>query len=812
MKVASSLGPDTEWVRTVGNVMRRPGYMLAAWVLLTLALTANTIAFAVLYGFSLRSQPYPHARQLSVIREAYSKVAASASSDDEPDDYLTLRKDLVNEIAVAGLVTSPSDEVATLDGQLRLLHLTRATPSFFRTLGVKPMLGRLPSRIAGTPGGVHGALISWRLWHRVFNGNRRILGNRIRVGGKTYPIVGVMPKDFYVATGNTDAWLPFVIPQRKYLDSTFWIAVRRKPGVTRQQLDLALANYRQRILAQASPMVRAVSIQLGFAVNALPWRDWVLIFSGVGETPWLLQGLAGLLLLLALANLANLGLVKQQVRQHSFAIRQVLGAKRIRLVGLILIEHVPIVLFAYVSTLAAARWGIDTLRRLDLLSGRPPFSVTLGLQVAAFTGGLAVLSGLVLATAPAWMVSRPFSSSVLGEASTASGGRRLRWVQRIFGVLQIALAYSLLVVTGLLGASLAKTLSRPLGFDPRHRIVATLQIPHGTSLGTSWRNLKPHLKALPGVRSLTSASMVPLAAGESHAIYTSPTRHGFVRSSTPRVGAGFFKVMGIKLLAGQGFTPMEIAGHVHVVIVSEDFARKFFGSARFAIGKSLPTGAFPIPRVIGVARNVRWDLPPDPDHADAVYRPFGSGDFSRKRYSLVLDAQGSVAPLMALLPNVLRRTVPGSVLLRLSTLSQMRRDAFRFRRMLVKLVGLIAGLALLLATLGTYAMTTFNAHSRLMEYGIRMALGAGKLQLLHATLRELGWLVGVGLPFGVVGAAVLGHLVTHELYRTSPLNPGLDLVCAIMIVLVVTTAALIPARYASRASVWKLLTPETRSD
>jgi predicted permease len=690
-----------------------------------------------------------------------------------------------------------------------LLRFEQVTPSLFSTLGVNPIWGHLPPSTAGESGGPPEIVLAWHFWQRAYGGSRKVLGRMIRVGSHAYRIVGVMPHNFFVADGSIDAWLPLVISQKLNHRQSFWIAVRRKPGVSLNRLNLILTNYRQRSLDQDSPRFRAMLIRQGYTFDALTWRRWRLKLMGIGTTPWLLQGCAGLLLLLALTNIMNLGLVRQRVRQQAFAVRRVLGASRAQLAGFILIEHLPIVLLAGGMATGLAWLGISALHGVGLLPAASPFPITLGPPVIAFTVILASASGLAIAAGPAWMASRDMLLVGIGNRPTVTSGRGRRWLQRTLGVVQIALASTLLIAAGLLGVSLRKILSQPPGFVTQHRIAITLQLPDGIHRSATWNNLMPRLRELPGVQSVAATSMLPYAPDASHTLYLFPDGN-FVFANTPRVSPGFFSTMGIRVLVGRSFTSDEVIEHAPVVMVSEAFARKFFGSAQQAIGKGV-IGTLPIPRVIGVVRNIRWSLPPNPSHAYAVYLPFGGvggGGPDRTRYSLIVHTRGFETPTLDLLRRTIRVAVPGSVVLRMTPLAQVVQQESRVHAAETGLIGAMAGVALLLAALGVYALTAFNARSRLMEYGIRMACGADPATLIRLGFRETVWLLSIGLPIGLACAGLVGRMIAHELYETPVFDTGLYLISVIVMITVVAVATLRPAWHASHVPVRELMFPQ----
>ncbi|MGH8278592.1 MAG: ABC transporter permease, partial [Gammaproteobacteria bacterium] len=218
-----------EFRSVLRGLMRKPGYAIAAWVMLGLAIAANAAAFAIVYGFILRPLPYTQPGQLSVVRERYVKIGLNTPLVSVKT-YLALKQGL-SGIADAGLSTNGDSGVAAIAGRPHLLATQEVTPSLFNTLGVAPVLGRLPSADAGQPGGSPQALISWRLWQSAYGGNADAMNKPFRIGDKTYRIVGVMPKDFFIEQGGMDAWLPFVMTpeQTQNTNINYWMMVRRKP-------------------------------------------------------------------------------------------------------------------------------------------------------------------------------------------------------------------------------------------------------------------------------------------------------------------------------------------------------------------------------------------------------------------------------------------------------------------------------------------------------------------------------------------------------------------------------------------------------
>jgi predicted permease len=794
----------TEFRGVMRGLARKPGYAIAAWVMLGLAIAANAAVFAIVWGFLLKPLPYAQPGQLSVVRERVPKIGLNTPLVSVKT-YLALKQNL-GGIADAGLEARMEQGIVKIRGQSHFLSFQRVTPSFLRTLGVAPVLGRLPSAGAGKPGGPAEAVISWRLWQSAYGGSHKVLDKPYQLGGKTYRIVGVMPRGFYFRIADQDGWVPYVItPERaKNGNINYFMIVRRKPGVSLHRLNLELHNYLQRLLAKEKPADRASDIRDGYTIDARSMRSIMADF-GTRQLPWLLQAAAGFLLLLALANTINLGLVRQRARQHEFALRRVLGASRGGLVRLILIEHVPIGLaVGGVATLLA--WaGIHALHVFGLPPAFSPFKVELSAPVIVFTWVLTALAILIVMFGPALLASGRKLLANVGSGPTATGGRYSRRLQRTLGTIQVALACALIVAGGLLGVSLWRVLSQPAGFEPQGRTVIHIELPDSASSNAAaWATLKPELLALPGVRNAAVIGMVPYSGNHLFGGISKIGAKSNLIVNIPTVSADYFSTMGIPLVAGRGYTRDEIANKAPVAIINESLARRFFGGANAAIGKSLDGfgDAYKHPRIVGVARDVRWATTPDQYRPDTAYFPLW---VVQENFRVIVQTNGSGAAPRNVLKDTVRRALPGSYVFSITPLSRVVQGASVFRAAGAGMVGAFAALALLLAALGVFSITSFIARARLGEYGIRAALGASPLALLRLGFKEAVWLLAIGLPGGLAGAYLLGRVIAGALYQTPVLDWWLYVVGAVVIAAVVFAAAWRPARKAARVPIRDLL-------
>jgi predicted permease len=785
------------------GLARKPGYAIAAWVMLGLAIAANAAVFAIVWGFLLKPLPYAQPGQLDVVHVRLLKAKADLPLVSVRA-YRELKKHL-DGISEAGLAAQNEGAIVKVHGQSHFLLFQRVTPAFLRTLGVTPAIGSLPPPSAGKPGGPPAAVISWRFWQSAYGGSQKVLGQTYKANGKTYRIVGVMPRGFHFRMGNMAAWAPYVItPAAEQSGSSNYMVVRRKPGASLHRLNLELRNFVPRVLAKEKPEARARLIREGFTLDATPLRSIMAPF-GTRELPWLLQAAAGLLLLLALANTINLGLVRQRARQHEFALRRVLGASRGGLVRLIAMEHLPIFLAVGGIASLLAWLGIRALGGVGLPPATSPFQVNFSAPIVIFAWVLTLLAMLIVVFGPALLASGRKLLSVAGHGPTATGGKGPRRMQRTLGTIQVALACALIIVGGLLGVSLWRVMSAPSGFQARNRTVLKISLPQNVSKNTAaWADLKPEIMKLPGVRDAAFTGMVPYT---NNRVLSRISKAGSKRKALvmlPTVSADYFATMGIRLVAGRAFSASEISSKAPVIVINEYLAKRWFGGADNAIGKSVDFGAtgYEHPRIVGVARDVRWEATRDQYRPGTAYLPTWT---TAEGFRVVVWTRAAGPQTKEALKRAVQAALPGSYVFSVTPLPSIMAGESSFRAAGAGMAGAFAALALLLAALGVFAITSFIARARLGEYGIRAALGASPLALLRLGFKDAVWLLAIGLPIGLAGAYLLGRVIAGALYQTPVLEWWLYVVGAVVIAAVVFAAAWRPARKAARVPIRDLL-------
>ncbi|MGH8128629.1 MAG: ABC transporter permease, partial [Gammaproteobacteria bacterium] len=390
-----SSGFFSELRSIVRGLVRRPSYAVASVVMLALALAANGVAFGMVYGFLLRPLPFAQPNRL-VIAVEYNAASGPDSLPAASYQLYHALKGNPRDVSGVGLGETGDTAAIRINHTTRAVFFNEATPSTFATLGTQPLLGRLPSAESGKPGGPGEAVLSYGLWQSTFDGSSAAIGQTLKVRGASYRIVGVMPRHFFFPFGGIQLWVTEAITpamlKETYLGHE--VVARLKPGVTLQQFNQTLDTVvRAQILRGMTPSERSTAIKNRYTIEAGFYRPGLLAFFGGGTGPWLLQAAALLLLFLALANTANLTLVRQQERLPELATRHVLGARRTRLLGHAATEGVLLVLLAGGLAILLAWAGINGINAFGIIPQFSPFYLSFG---APEIGCIVVLMAIVV--------------------------------------------------------------------------------------------------------------------------------------------------------------------------------------------------------------------------------------------------------------------------------------------------------------------------------------------------------------------------------------------------------------------------------
>jgi putative ABC transport system permease protein len=782
-------------------LLRQPGFSIAVALTLALGIGANTAIFSVVHGVLLRPLPYPNDGQLMTV---WTKFASGLHETASMPDYGDWKAQNTTFARMSAYANS-NDNLAAPGGEPERVPSARVVPDFFGTLGLTPVAGRwfVPDEFVF--GSHRVVVLGYGLWVRRFGANPAIVGQTITLNARPYTVVGVAPESMRLPA-RAQLWSPLAFdpasgPQGRRSDFLSVIG-RLKPGVAqrRAQSDMDAIGRR---LAAAYP---ATNARVGVEVISLhdqlvgQIRPALLVFSAA----------VALVLLIACANVANLLLARATARDREMAVRAALGAGRSRLVRQMLTESLVLAVTGGVLGLLLAWWGVQglkaaappTLPRLDEIGLDP---VALG-----FTAVAVIVTGFLFGIAPALRGSSFALHSTLSTGGRGGiGGGRGERLRGVLVVAQVALALVLLVGSGLLVRTFARLQQVDLGFDPRNVLTAQVVLP-GAKYTTDDRMLgffgalRDRLTSTPGVQVAGFTSDVPLAGGYSYisfAVIGQPVPPAIqsVPDAIPTVATPeYFSALRIPLIAGRLFGPSDGPKAPRVVVVNQDLVKKAF-AGRDPIGERIsfgnPTDSTSWLTIVGVVGSTRLEGVGLETYAQA-FTPLAQ---SPVPYVYVI-ARTAGDPLA--LTSVLRREVvaldPTLPIASIMSMEQRAAESVAQFKLNSVIVTLFAAVALVLASIGIYAVISYAVVQRTREIGIRMALGAGRADVLRLIVRDGMAPAVIGVVAGAVGALAVTRLMRSLLYGVSTTDPLVFGAVAGALAAVALGACWVPARRASR--------------
>jgi predicted permease len=791
---------------------KNPVFTAVAVLTLALGIGANTALFSVVNGVLLDPLPYPQPERLVAL---YSHTAASAWWSISYPNFLDWVRDNRSFSALAGY--REDDFSLTGTGEPERVTAEMVSASFFPLLGVQPCVGRgfLPEE--DQAGAAPVVMISSGLWKRKFGSEPSAVGKSLTLDGKAYTIVGVVPEDFRYSGNNfgtnSDVYVPIgqwdnpVFRDRK-IGMGMDAVGRLKPGVTFEQARADM-DALGRHLAEAYP-----DANKGTGITMVP-----LMQNMVGEIkPFLMVLLAavGFVLLISCVNVANLLLARSTARLHEFAIRAALGANRGRVIRQLLTECILLGLGGGGLGVLLAAFGMRIA--LSLLPQALPRveQVRLDGRVLLFTLATSILSGLLFGLAPGLKTSRTNLQMTLKEGGRGLSGAR-HGVQRVLVAGEVALALVLLAGAGLMIRSLVKLWNVDPGFDRHNVLTFRLALPRASTSTpegalAAWRRLEEQLNAVPGVQSASlTVGAMPLAGDEEFPFWVEgqpkpATEAEMKQAIIYNVQPGYLKVMRTPLQRGRFLSPADDEHSPLVAVIDERFQQIYFGH-QDPIGQRIH---FPIiggtAEIVGVLGHVKqWGLDADTNSSMQAQCYLAMAQIPSKFVPLLagytgiaLRTAGSPLAQIASLRHALHQVNSEQVMYNTRTMDEIVSDSLAARRFSMVLLGVFAGLALVMACVGVYGVVSYINSQRTHEIGIRMALGADRMAVLRMVLGEGVKMSLVGVAIGLVAAFGLTRLMANMLFGVSTHDPLSFAAVAGLLVLVALAACSIPARRATK--------------
>jgi predicted permease len=794
--------------RTLRN---SPGFTAIAVITLGLGMAVNTTVFSVINGMLLRPMPVPHPEQIAVLSMQQSGLPGFQRFSYP--DYQDVSRQADNFSDIIGY--RPTLVGLSVDGKADHCVLSRVTGNYFSALGIQPAVGRL---ILPTEGQVPGAdpvlVLGFSYWQKRFAGDRNVVGKRAEINSHSFTIVGVAPKEFHgtYAIVDMDGYVPFsaATGSKGFGEETVpasWthreerslsLLGRLKPGNTVKQAQATLNVVAQRIAEQHPETDKGISIQAYPERLARPEPDPDNTLPLVSAA---FMVLAGLVLLVACFNIANVLLVRATVRQREMGIRAALGAGRGRLVRQHLTESLLLALLGGAAGYVLAIWAAGFLSSLPLGTDLPiSFDLQPDGRVFVFALGAVLLTGLVVGILPALRVARNDVNSVL----------RRHIVRSTLVVAQLAGSLLLLIVAGLFMRSLGKAQQLYLGYSPDHILDLTVdveQVNFNESRGREFfRQVDERLSALPGVLSVGQAFTVPLGVisadeqvtAEGHPVEAGKQPPAIMYNP---VTLGYFDTLRLPMQMGRRFTDADSEKAPAVAVVNQAMAEKLWPKES-PLGKRFTTkdakGQFT--EVIGVVQNGKYknviEDPPEPFY----YVPLAQKYMAYR----TIHVRTSVPPesLQRQIEQQIRELAPGIAISEVQTMTTALQgiNGFFFFRFGAQLTGTMGLLGLILAVIGVYSVVSYAAAQRTQEIGIRMALGAEPRDILKMVLRQSFVVVGVGLGVGLAAALAGTRVIADLIVGIKPTDPFTFVGVIVLLSTIALIACWIPARRATRVS------------
>ncbi len=783
---------------------KNPGFTAVAVLTLGLGIGATTAIFSIVYGVLLRPLPYRDSSSLVVLNESTPKVGIVSVSypnflDWRQQSHSFSQMAAVHEVGfdLAG-VTQPE----AIDGDA-------VSPNYLSLLGVRPILGRDFDASEEKSGTAPVAILSYALWQSHLGGDPNVIGRTITLDGHSVAIVGVLPANFR-ALDKTDVLEPIGVWAAQDSDATDrgsrgdTIAIGRlAPGVTLAQARAEMEGVEARLVA-AYPIDNA---RMGVALQSI--RE--AFVSDSRPAILVLFGAVIFVLLIACANVANLFLAQGAARSREIALRIAFGAGRRRIVRQLLTESVVLAgmggILGVALALAGTR-GINLLLPAGLLGGE---EIRVSGTVLLFAAAAAVMASLAFGLAPAAHSTRTDVQSELKEGSrTSSGGASHQRLRGALAIAEVSLALVLLVGAGLMLKSLHRLMQVDPGFRPQRVLTMELnlrteQYAKDTAAANFWQRLLDNVRVLPGVESAAVGTVVPLMGNHNRADITLeglplPTPGNFPHPDYHNISPGYLHTLGVPLLRGRDFTVQDNENTERVGLINARLAHQFWPNEeavgkRFMFGRPDPKTPSKWITIVGVVGDTKLYGLANPSRLE-VYVPFSQ----RASHYMVLLVRSAVEP------SSLTSAVRGAVasidkdqpILDVSTMEQMVNNSVATNRITLILLGLFSGLALVLAVVGVYGVISYSVAQRTREIGIRMALGAERLEVLKMVVGNSLKLTLSGVGLGIAGALALTHLLAGLLYNVKPTDLLTFFGASFALTAVALVASYVPARRAAK--------------
>jgi len=790
-------------------------------VTLSACIGVNVAIFAIVNSVLLRPLPVPDSQDIVLMSNRYPKAGVGEQFISAAGDYFD-RREKVTALAEQAAFQFSNQTIDISGGAEREMAMT-ATPSLFSLLRVAPLLGRTFTAAEGEIGAEQKIVLSYGLWQQIFGGNPAALGRQVRLDGRPFTVVGVMPQNFVFIDPEVRMWIPaaFTDEDKSVHHNNEWYNIGRlQPSATIRQVQ-AQVDALNAFNLEKSPQFREFLINAGFYTSVEPLEE--MMVRDVRPVLHLLWAGSVFVLLIGVLNVANLAFARLTLRKKEFATRIALGAARSQLLRQFMTENLLLALASCAGGVLVGALVLGVLARTGLNHFPRANEVRIDSHVVWVAVLMAVAASALLSSLSVVGISIQGFHNFLRDSERTGTAAKARPVRQGLVVAQIGVAFALLVGAGLLLASFRELLKVDPGYRTDNVVTASLSVPNSkfndAQLDLSVSRSLDAVRRTAGVVSTGASTIIPLGGKYDNSVilavgYVMKPGESVVSPIRLSVTPGYLETMGISLIRGRYFQESDTAHSAQVVIVDEKLAQRFWPD-RDALGQQMyePDGGLALTdhtvryTVVGVVRSVRLeDLSGRGNPEGAYYLPFSQR--SSNHYTIAVRTAGNNAALVPAIRTEIATIDPEIPLFDVRTMAQRKELSLSSRRTSM-LLGLAFGtLALLLAALGIYAVLAYLVAQRRKEIGIRVALGSTHSGIVKLVVREGLALVGAGLMLGVVSSVLLRSVVQNQVYGVAPLNPFVMGCVAILFAVVALIACIVPARRAMQVDPVVVLTEQ----
>ena len=791
---------------------KAPGFTAIAVLTLALGIGANSAIFSVVNALFLHPAGVAHPESVVVQRARYAKMGLMNIVVSLPD-FARMRDS--TKIFASAAAENQMDFNYTGGEYPEDLQGAQVTWQWFNVFGAKPILGRTFTAAEDQPNANHVVMLSYGAWERWFGSDPNAVGKTVQLNNEPYRIIGVMGRDFHWPNPKTELWSPLGQPASAFaIDNTFnesYLAVARlQPGVSFNKASAYMSVLSHNYENNKDFERYATASQ--WSMFLMPFSDYV--FGDLRTPILILGGAVAFVLLIACANIAGLLLAKATGRSKELAVRAALGASRNRIIAQALCENLILGVLGIGAGLLLAQFGLKALvfaAPKDLAAG---MTFPLDGYVLGFTALVGIVAVMIFGAVPAWHMSRANPYDALRESGRSATGSRGRQNFRAWLVAgELALGLVLLAGTSVLLKSLARIGDVSPGFNPHGVMTAGLSLPKqqydtNDKQYAFFRAVLDRLKHTPGITDVGAGYGIPFSGGNSSASFAiegrvvppgDPGPHGDIRIVTP----GYFTSFGIPLLKGRIFTDEDRKGSQPVAVIDENLARQYWPNEN-PLGKRMRTGK-DWATIVGIVGHIRFSSLVGEESSGGSAQSSSKGAYYYPLYQtdapfgfLLAKTNGSDASAQAAIREAVRGVDSNQPVSDFSSMDARINESLGPQRFATNLLAVFAGLAILLAAVGLYGLISYSVAQRVNEFGIRMALGARRADVLQLVLKQGAKLAFIGAGAGIIAGIALMFAMRSVLYGVSAADPVSFAGAAVLLILVALLACYLPARRATK--------------